>query len=65
MTGTIKRLVSEKGYMFIRDPEGREWFAHRSEVANRGFDDLHEGDIVTFEEAQSAKGPRATNVQRA
>lgn len=64
ISGTIKKLSTEKGYGFVRDTAGREMFFHRSGVPNRGFDDLHEGDAVTFEEEASPKGPRATNVQR-
>lgn len=62
MTGTIKRLISDKGFGFVRDEAGREFFFHRSEVSGRQYEDLREGDSVTFEEAASAKGPRATNV---
>jgi len=64
MTGTVKRKVADKGYCFIRDTSGREYFCHRSEVLRSGFDSLQEGDLVTFEESHSQKGPRATNVDR-
>jgi CspA family cold shock protein len=63
MDGTVKRLIGDKGFGFIRDGSGREYFFHRSEVSGRTFEELREGDQVTFEEAsQSPKGPRAANV---
>jgi CspA family cold shock protein len=65
MQGTIKRIVADKGYAFIRDAEGREYFCHRSAVVGRQFEVLQEGDTVTFEEVPSAKGLRAENVMRA
>lgn len=64
MNGTIKRLIGDKGFGFVRDESGREFFFHRSEVSGRQFEDLREGDAVTFEEAQSPKGPRAANVMK-
>ncbi len=61
--GTIKRLVRDRGFGFIRDEGGTEWFFHRSGVVGNGFDQLAEGQAVTFEEEQSAKGPRAGAVK--
>ena len=60
--GTIKRLVRDRGFGFIRDDGGQEWFFHRSSVAG-SFDQLNEGQRVSFEEEPSAKGPRAGNVR--
>jgi len=60
--GTIKRLVRDRGFGFIRDDGGQEWFFHRSAV-DGNFDDLTEGQRVTFEEEPSAKGPRAAKVR--
>jgi len=64
MTGIVKRLMQEKGYFFVRDENGREYFGHRSEVLRDGFKELREGDRVSFDESSSAKGPRATNIVR-
>lgn len=64
-SGTIKRLAREKGFGFIRDEGGQEWFFHRSSVQGASFEDLEEGQRVSFEEEQSAKGPRAGNVRTA
>jgi CspA family cold shock protein len=60
--GTIKRLVRDRGFGFIRDDGGQEWFFHRSSVQGN-FDQLNEGQRVSFEEEPSAKGPRAGNVR--
>jgi CspA family cold shock protein len=60
--GTIKRLVRDRGFGFIRDDGGQEWFFHRSAVQG-SFDQLNEGQRVNFEEEPSAKGPRAGNVR--
>jgi CspA family cold shock protein len=60
--GTIKRLVRDRGFGFIRDDGGQEWFFHRSSVQG-SFDSLNEGQRVTFDEEPSAKGPRAGNVR--
>jgi CspA family cold shock protein len=60
-TGTIKRLVSEKGFGFIADGSGQEYFFHQSACAS--FDSLREGQAVTFESGQGPKGPRAENVR--
>ena len=64
-SGTIKRLAREKGFGFIRDEGGQEWFFHRSSVQGGAFESLQEGQRVSFDEEQSAKGPRAGNVRTA
>ena len=61
-SGTIKRLVRDRGFGFIRDEGGQEWFFHRSSVQG-SFDSLNEGQRVGFDEEPSAKGPRAGNVR--
>lgn len=64
MDGHVKRIVREKGFGFIRDAGGAEWFFHRSEVQPKGeFDMLNEGDSVSFTPGKSDKGPRATDVR--
>lgn len=65
MTGTIKTLRSDKGFGFIVDGAGREYFFHRSAIYGEGIDQLREGDSVEFEVGeQGPKGPRAENVRR-
>ena len=61
--GTIKRLVRDRGFGFIRDDGGQEWFFHRSAVASGAFEQLNEGQRVSFDEEPSAKGPRAGNIR--
>ena len=60
--GMIKRLVRDRGFGFIRDDGGKEWFFHRSGV-DGNFDQLDEGQRISFEEEPSTKGPRAANVR--
>jgi CspA family cold shock protein len=55
-SGTIKRLVRDRGFGFIRDDGGQEWFFHRSSVEG-SFEQLNEGQRVSFDEEPSAKGP--------
>ena len=66
MTGTIKRLNTEKGFGFITpDGEDKDVFFHSSSLVEVTFDQLHEGDKVSFDTEQSEKGPRAANVKKA
>ena len=65
MTGTIKRLVPEKGFGFIVASNGKEYFFHSSACASEPFDSLREGQDVTFDVGQGPKGPRAENVRLA
>ncbi len=64
MQGTIKKLT-DKGFGFISS-EGQEkdLFFHSNSLVGVQFNDLREGDAVTYEVEQSEKGPNAVNVQR-
>lgn len=65
MNGTIKTLT-DRGFGFIaRDGEAKDLFFHSKELNGVTFDELKEGDAVTFEVTQGDKGPSATNVSRA
>ncbi len=65
MTGTIKTLRTEKGFGFIKDSSGKEFFFHQSAIFGEGINDLREGDSVEFELGPAGpKGPRAENVRR-
>jgi CspA family cold shock protein len=64
MTGTIRTLRVDKGFGFIKDDSGKEYFFHQSAVYGEGLDNLREGDSVEFEVGQGPKGPRAENVRR-
>jgi CspA family cold shock protein len=62
-SGTIKRVVRDKGFGFIADDnQQQEYFFHSSACRGTSFDELREGQRVSFEIGQSAKGPRAENV---
>lgn len=61
--GTIKRLT-DKGFGFIAAADG-EYFFHQSACQGVRFDELREGQAVTFEKGQGPKGPRAENVRLA
>jgi len=61
-TGTIKKLVADKGFGFIEGERG-ELFFHSSAVENVGFAELREGQSVEYSEGQGPKGPRAENVR--
>jgi CspA family cold shock protein len=62
--GTIKKLVSDRGFGFIAAEDGKEYFFHRSGTEG-DFDRLVGGEAVTFEIEQSQKGPRANKVRLA
>jgi CspA family cold shock protein len=59
--GTIKKLVSDRGFGFIAAEDGKEYFFHRDGM--EGFDSLRGGESVTFEVEASPKGPRANQVK--
>jgi len=65
INGTIKRLVSEKGFGFVAASDGSEYFFHQSACTGCKFDNLREGPAVTFDKTQGPKGPRAENVRLA
>jgi cold shock protein len=60
-SGTIKKLVPDRGFGFIAAEDGKEYFFHRSGVQD--FDTLIGGESVSFEIEPSPKGPRANRVQ--
>jgi CspA family cold shock protein len=62
-TGTIARLLIDKGFGFIRDEGGIEHFFHRSAVRQAVFELLREGQRVEFTAEESTKGPRAGDVR--
>lgn len=65
MKGSIVRK-REEGYGFIKPEDGeKDVFFHASALVNIAFDDLKEGDVVTFEIVMGPKGQAAANIQRA
>lgn len=62
MEGTIKKLMRERGFGFIR-ANGYEIFFHRSGLHELDFEALKEGQAVEFELERGAKGLQAANVR--
>ncbi|MDE0527266.1 MAG: cold-shock protein [Truepera sp.] len=62
-SGTVKWFSNEKGYGFIaRDDGSGDLFVHFSAIQGDGYRSLNEGDEVTFDVGEGAKGPQAQNV---
>jgi CspA family cold shock protein len=65
-TGTIKKVVSDRGFGFIAAEDAKEYFFHRDGLdASLNFDRLIGGEKVEFDVEASPKGPRATKVRAA
>ena len=62
--GTIKKLVADRGFGFIKTERG-DLFFHRSSLLETEFEDLREGDSVEYTEGSGPKGPRAEGVKPA
>ena len=60
--GTIKRLT-DRGFGFLDIGNGKDIFFHMSAVEGASFDQLHEGQRVSYTTGQGPKGPRAENVK--
>ncbi len=60
--GTVKWFNNQKGFGFISDEQGNDVFVHYSGLNMDGFKSLEEGQEVSFDVVQGAKGPQATNV---
>jgi len=65
MQGTIKRVVRDRGFGFIRSAEGQKVYFHRSGLQNHNIEGIKEGESVEFEMERGEKGPRAVNVRAA
>ena len=65
MEGIIKRLIKDRGFGFITvEGEAKDLYFSSSEVKDVKFEELNEGDKVSFDKADSPKGPNAINVNR-
>ena len=66
-TGTIKKIVADRGFGFITAEDGKEYFFHHelTSQAPLEFDRLVGGERVSFEIEASPKGPRANQVSAA
>jgi cold shock protein len=61
--GVIKKRLADKGFGFIDIGGGKDLFFHSSAVEGARFEDLQEGQRVSFTEGQGPKGPRAEKVK--
>jgi CspA family cold shock protein len=65
-SGTVKRVISERGFGFIVGEDGKEYFFHRDGLSSSvDFDRLVGGEKVSFETESGPKGERAVRVQAA
>ena len=62
MTGTVKWFNGEKGFGFITGEDGKDVFAHFSQIKSEGYKSLEEGQKVSFDVGQGQKGPQAENI---
>ena len=62
-SGTIVRILTDKGFGFVSDEAGVEHFFHQSGVRDGMFESLREGQRVEFSVEESTKGPRAGDVR--
>ena len=62
--GVVKWFNDSKGYGFIEQENGEDVFVHFSSITGEGFKSLAEGQQVTFEVVQGAKGLQASNVTK-
>ena len=64
-TGRIKRLTDKKYGFITPDDGGKDLFFHSKALVGVTFEELEEGDAVSFDTEDSPKGPNAVNVKRA
>ena len=60
--GAVTWFNEMKGYGFIREETGEEFFVHHSAIQCEGFRTLAEGEVVEFEPVEGQKGKQAANV---
>jgi CspA family cold shock protein len=64
MQGKVKWFNAEKGYGFIEGEDGKDVFVHFSAIQSEGFKTLDEGQMVSFDVVEGARGPQAANVTK-
>jgi CspA family cold shock protein len=62
--GTVKWFNADKGYGFITGEDGKDVFVHFSAIQGEGFKSLDEGQSVSYELVEGAKGMQAANVEK-
>ena len=65
MKGTVKWFNAEKGFGFITGENGKDVFAHFSQIQKQGFKSLDENESVTFEVTEGQRGLQASNIKTA
>lgn len=63
MTGKVKWFNAEKGFGFITADNGKDVFAHFSQIQKDGYKSLQEGEAVEFDITEGQKGPQASNIR--
>ena len=64
VTGTVKWFNGGKGFGFIVGEDGKEAFAHYSQIEGSGFKSLDEGDKVSYTLVDGQKGPQAEGIKK-
>ena len=62
--GKVKWFNEKKGFGFIEQDGGADLFVHHTAITGEGFKTLSEGQRVSFEVEETAKGPKAKNVRK-
>lgn len=66
MQGTIKKIVADRNFGFInQEGSDKDVFFHKDKLEGVSFEELREGDAVTFEVEEGDRGPSATKIQKA
>jgi cold shock protein len=64
VNGKISRVIADKGFGFIQGDDGQEYFMHRTAIRDGSvFEQLRDGQAVTFDASRGDKGLRAENVR--
>ncbi|UUX34029.1 cold-shock protein [Fundicoccus culcitae] len=62
--GTVKWFNAEKGFGFIEREGDADVFVHFSAIQGEGYKSLEEGQQVSFDVEEGARGPQAANVEK-
>jgi len=62
--GVVKWFSEKKGFGFIEQEDGQDLFVHHTSINMPGFKTLAQGDQVSFDVEESARGPVAKNVTK-